>query len=44
MITNVGLQDRLIRMTIGLFFLIIGLNNGITTLLTLTVELSLPIE
>jgi len=32
MITNVGLQDRLIRMTIGLFFLIIGLNNGITTL------------
>ncbi len=26
MITNVGLQDRLIRMTIGLFFLIIGLN------------------
>lgn len=32
MITNVGMQDRLIRITIGLFFLIIGLNNGITTL------------
>ncbi|PCJ39514.1 MAG: hypothetical protein COA71_13740 [SAR86 cluster bacterium] len=32
MIHNVGMQDRLIRMTLGLFFLIIGLNTGITTL------------
>lgn len=28
---NVGMQDKLIRVTIGLFFLIIGLNTGITT-------------
>ena len=31
MIHNVGMQDKLIRVTIGLFFLIIGLNTGITT-------------
>ena len=32
MIHNVGVQDRLIRITLGLFFLIIGLNTGIITL------------
>ncbi len=32
MIRNVGMQDRLIRMTLGIFFLVIGLNTGITTL------------
>ncbi len=31
MIRNVGMQDRLIRMTLGIFFLILGLNTGITT-------------
>jgi hypothetical protein len=32
MIANVGMQDRLIRITVGLFFVIIGLTTGITTL------------
>jgi hypothetical protein len=31
MIRNVGMQDRLIRLTLGIFFLVIGLNTGITT-------------
>ncbi|MDC1437167.1 DUF2892 domain-containing protein [Gammaproteobacteria bacterium] len=39
MIHNVGTQDRLIRITLGLFFLIIGLNTGITTLWGLIVSI-----
>lgn len=39
MIRNVGTHDRLIRITLGLFFLIIGLNTGITTLWGLIVTL-----
>ncbi len=32
MINNVGMQDRVLRLTIGLFFMIIGLSVGITSL------------
>ncbi len=39
MIRNVGMQDRLIRITLGLFFLVIGLNTGITTLWGLIVTI-----
>ena len=31
MISNVGMQDKVIRLVIGLFFIVLGLNTGITS-------------
>ena len=32
MINNVGMQDKVLRLTIGLFFMITGLSVGITSM------------